>query len=164
MIEFTFPSDSKASYNGVPLAGLACTGGMPFVDRRGPYLCLMVHFANPGVHVCNEQMDVVVPALIDPDLARIATGVILASFGVSSTNGIGMPSQPGFQDMTSLVDFLNMAIVPLDTALHHCSIGCDSLFLHEQLHDFALVDHPKHGVMGVTLLEYLALGAPDIRR
>lgn len=163
MIDYTFPADSHASFCGVPLAGLACTKGVPFLERHGSLFVLMVDFQGMSIHAGGKNNALYIPAKATEILFLLASQEVLKDFAVSARHGVGWKESGGFHDPTTSSDYLCAALVGADASCHPCSVGCESAVLTGRLNDFAIVNHPRHGVIGVSLLEFAALRVRDIR-
>lgn len=172
MISYTFPSDFRHE----ALRGFTATGGKAVV-RGGATITagvadngddeMAVNYRQPELGIEFEHGPNGRPFSISvaryPELQELAREQVLDGFAVSETHSIERTTEYVNTKTAAAIQFGKIRPGKHDVL---CSVGCakqaeaDSLDYSQV---FSVVKHPEHGYMGVTALEFAALGLDEIQ-
>jgi hypothetical protein len=160
-IHYTFPADCDARFNDVALAGMQCSGGKIASISTKNSKRLVVEFLDTYVGPTpRATARLVIPADTTPELFALAKAEALRDFAVSQTHGIAFPVDAVIRETGEEIRFGR--IVDSDFTFP-CSLACERQVMPEMLSQvFAVVNHPEFGVMGVSPVEFYALGLDEV--
>ncbi|WP_411887362.1 hypothetical protein [Hydrocarboniphaga effusa] len=153
LITYTFPNDFRhAELRGKTLFGgkAIVRGGASLDGSEVTHQPLELGIVFEGNGRGQKPISIAVSRY--PALRDLAAAQVLATFAVSDTHGIAR-TEDGFGKIRRGKQDVN------------CSVRCSEQseadgWEYSQV--FAVIKHPEHGFIGVTRLEFAALGLPEV--
>ena len=167
-INHTFSTDSTAEFRGQPLAGVACIGGLVELDHGKR---LVVQFEGPAIGPApRRSVPVEIRADADPELFGAVKDHVLGEFRVSPHHGISrqddgwlhVHSGPGEYLVSEARAAMGYGRDYTANLLGEVGGLKGGPVARESYAAFAIIDHPKYGLMGVTEVEFAALGLQEL--